>query len=259
MNRIDSLFQRLRSKGEKALALFVTAGFPGIDSTPHLVWDLEDAGADIIELGMPFSDPVADGPSIQRSSSIALSNGVSLETALADVRRIRSRSNIPIILMGYLNPIMRYGTEHFFGEAHASGVDGIILPEVPKEESARFLGVCQANELARIFLVAPTTSSERIAEIDAISTGFLYCVSTTGVTGTQVHAPAIDYVKRVKSHATRNPVLVGFGISTADDARVVAAVSDGVIVGSALIRRLIAGTTEIALKNWVREMKGALQ
>jgi tryptophan synthase alpha chain len=259
VNRIDSLFQRLRTKGEKALALFVTAGFPGIDSTPHLVMNLEDAGADIIELGMPFSDPLADGPSIQHSSSVALSNGVSLETVLADVRRIRSRSNIPIVLMGYLNPIMRYGTERFFGEAHGSGVDGIILPEVPKEESARFFGVCQANELAQIFLVAPTTSSERVVQIDAISSGFLYCVSTTGVTGTHVHMPAIEYVKRVRSHATRNPVLVGFGISSVDDAKVVAKESDGVVIGSALIRRLMTGTTEIELRNWVREMKTALK
>jgi tryptophan synthase alpha chain len=256
--RIDERLAEVLAKGERALTLFLTAGFPELTSTPDLVLELEDAGADIIELGMPFSDPLADGPVIQESSAIALRNGASLNTILGDVREIRKRSQIPIVLMGYLNPIMRYGTERFFQDAHAAGVDGIILPEVPKEELDQFGGIIRGNNLSNILLVAPTSSNERIEEIDKLSSGFLYCVSTTGVTGRGSQVPASGYIKRVKAHAKRNPVLVGFGISTSKEARQFARECDGVIVGSALIKRIMRGRDK-RFRDWVAEFKNVLR
>ncbi len=258
VTRIDEKLADVKTKGEKALTLFLTAGFPELHSTPAVVLELEKAGADIIELGMPFSDPLADGPIIQQSSAIALKNGTTLRTILSDVKNIRKSTEIPIVLMGYLNPILRYGAETFFADARAAGVDGLILPEVPKEETARFNEMILGNGLSNILLVAPTSSSERIEEIDRASSGFLYCVSTTGVTGADGHTPAQAYVRRVKSHAKKNPVLVGFGISTSKDARAVARDCDGVIVGSALIKRIMRGRDK-RFREWVAEFKNVLR
>ncbi len=256
--RIDERLADVRAKGEKALTLFLTAGFPHLNSTPELVLELEKAGAHQHELGMPFSDPLADGPVIQESSGIALKNGATLNTILSNVREIRKNSEIPIVLMGYLNPIMRYGTERFFQDARAAGVDGVILAEVPKEELDHIGAIIRANNLANILLVAPTSSNERIEEIDRVSSGFLYCVSTTGVTGRTSEAPASEYIKRVKAHAKKNPVLVGFGISTSKEARAIARDCDGVIVGSALIKRIMRGRDK-RFHDWVAEFKNVLR
>ncbi len=256
--RLDGTFADLRSKGEKALALFLTAGFPEPHDTSELVVELEKAGADIIELGMPFSDPLADGPVIQQSSAIALKNGTTLKSILSDVRQIRKKSEIPIVLMGYLNPILRYGTEKFFADAQSSGVDGMVLPEVPKEEAEPFNEIIRASGLSNILLVAPTTDSERIEAIDDLSSGFLYCVSTTGITGADGHAPSQEYIQRVKRHAKNNPVLVGFGITTSKDARSAARYCDGVIVGSALIKRIQRGRDK-RFGDWVAEFKNVLR
>lgn len=256
--RIDEKLADVKAQKEKALTLFLTAGFPELHSTPDLVLELEHAGADIIELGMPFSDPLADGPVIQQSSAIALKNGTTLNSILLDVKTIRKTSEVPIVLMGYVNPILRYGAEKFFANAHAAGVDGIILPEVPKEEAPRFSEMIRASKLSNILLVAPTTSDARIEEIDQESSGFLYCVSTTGVTGTHGQAPAQEYIRRVKTHAKKNPVLVGFGISTPKDARAIAHDCDGVIVGSALIKRIMRGRDK-RFHDWVAEFKNVLR
>lgn len=258
MTRIDDVIANVRSKGEKVLTLFLTAGFPTIDSTPNLVFELEKAGADLIELGMPFSDPLADGPVIQHSSEVALRNGATLQSILSDVKQIRKKSEIPIVLMGYLNPILRYGTDKFFRNARTAGVDGIILPEVPKEEVEQFREMIEHNGLSNILLVAPTSPSQRIEEIDSLSSGFLYCVSTTGITGAKSQAPAHEYVQRVKSHAKKNPVLVGFGIATSKDARSAARYCDGVIVGSALIKR-IQRCRDKRFGDWVSEFKNVLR
>jgi len=256
MNRIHASLVTLAARKEKALALFITAGFPHLESTIRLVHELGDAGADLIELGMPFSDPLADGPVVQHSSSVALRNGVTLATVFRQVREIRGSSSVPIILMGYLNPVLRYGTEKFFSDARESGVDGLIFPELPLEESGRFKNLLETNGLANILLVAQTSSPERIKASDEASSGFLYCVSTTGVTGSS--NSNADHIESIRQHVIRNPLLVGFGIATPEDARTFSTNSEGVIVGSALIKKLQLSSPLPELKQWVRSLKDAM-
>lgn len=258
MNRIGHCLDHLRLEGKKGLVLFLTAGFPRLGSTVRLVSTLEEAGADMIELGMPFTDPLADGPVIQECSSVALQNGVTLEWILSTVRSIRLHTDIPIVLMGYLNPILRFGAEKFFAAAARSGVDGFILPEVPLEEAGRFGAVLTSHSLANILLVAPTTPPARMELIDGASGGFVYCVSATGVTGTGSRTPAIEYIRRARQHVKKNPLLVGFGISQPEEAHTYAQEADGVIIGSALLQRLMKGESTPAISRWVREIKGAL-
>jgi tryptophan synthase, alpha subunit len=257
-NRLTTKLTQLRERNEKALVLFLTAGYPKLDSTVPLVLELAQAGADIIELGMPFSDPLADGPVIQASSQQAIKNGITLEHILGQVKEIRKHTNIPLVLMGYLNPILHYGEEQFFADARKAGVDGIILPEVPLEESDRFLSLTRKHHLADILLVSPATTDKRIREIDKISSGFLYCVSTTGVTGRSNIGDIELYVKRVKHSAKNNPVLVGFGIKTPADAQRISQNADGVIVGSALVQKIAQAGTAMEIDDWVRQLKNAL-
>jgi len=259
MNRIEWKLQALRSRGEKALGLFVTGGYPGRGQTPGIAQALEAGGADLLEIGMPFSDPLADGPAIQESSARSLANGTTIATILDDVRSIRSRSDIPIILMGYCTPLLAYGEKRFFSDARQAGVDGVILPEVPLEEYDRFAGPMQAHGLAGILLVTPLSSATRIEAIDARSTGFLYCVSGTGVTGSRMDRAPATYFTQLRRHVSRNPLLVGFGIATPDDARNSASAADGVIVGSALIRFLSGSPGSGAMADWVREFKNAIR
>jgi len=244
--------------GEKALALFTTAGFPRLDSLTEIVPLLEKGGADIVEIGMPFSDPLADGPAIQHSSMIALKNGITLDLIFEQIRAIRLESSIPIALMGYLNPILRYGVERFLATAAKSGVDGLILPELPLEESGEYRSQAQRFGLSTILLVTPTTSEERIEAIDRASSGFLYCVSTTGVTGSAIGKSPEEYIQTVKLFAKRNPVLVGFGVSSHESAHRFARSSDGVVIGSALIRLLEEGVSGIELEEWVAGYKASL-
>jgi tryptophan synthase alpha chain len=257
-NRLTTKLTQLRERNEKALVLFLTAGYPQLDSTVPLSLELAQAGADIIELGMPFSDPLADGPVIQASSQQAIKNGITLEHILGQVKEIREHSDIPLVLMGYLNPILHYGEEKFFADARKAGVDGIILPEVPLEESDRFLSFNRKYNLADILFIGPATSDERIRNIDKISSGFLYCVSTTGVTGRSNIGNIESYVKRVKRHAKKNPVLVGFGIKTPEDAQRIAQHADGVIVGSALIQKITQVGTATEIDDWVRQLKNTI-
>ena len=259
MNRIEEKLGSITARGEKALALFLTAGFPGIDSTVDLALMLEQAGADIIELGVPFSDPLADGPAIQTSSAVALRNGVTLQKIFGYVKAIRTKSDIPLVLMGYLNPILAYGTERFLETAAKVGVDGIIVPDLPFEEAIPMRDAAVSSGLAHIFLVTPETPSDRIEQIDAVSTGFLYCVSTRGVTGSYKHRPSLEYLRVVKHSAKRNPVLVGFGISKPSEAHRYAQPVDGIIIGSALIKMIEERKSKTALTKWVREFKEALR
>jgi len=256
-NRINESLELLRMRKEKALVCFLTAGFPTINSTIPLVLEIEKSGADVIELGMPFSDPLADGPVIQQSSQMALSQGITLDKILSFVKTIRQSSEIPLVLMGYLNPILTYGAEKFFNSAARSGVDGIILPELPLEETKRYKPVLDSAGVAHILLVTPTTSPDRIAMIDSVSNGFLYCVSSTGVTGSRSSVPS-SYINSVKLNAKKNPVLVGFGIRTPMDAHNIATYADGVIIGSALIQRIARGESIKDVGNWVRQIKKAL-
>ena len=258
MNRITEKLRSLLTRKEKALVCFLTAGFPTIGATVPLVLEIEKGGADIIELGMPFSDPLADGPVIQHSSQVALSQGITLDKILSHVKKIRQSSEIPLVLMGYLNPILAYGVEKFFNAAAKAGVDGVILPELPLEESNRYKSILDGMGLANILLVTPTTPTERIVLIDRASSGFLYCVSSTGVTGSANKTLSNSYVTVVKNNAQKNPVLVGFGIKTPADAHRFAHHADGVIVGSALIQRIAKGETITEIGAWVRELKEAM-
>lgn len=258
MGRIEQKLAALKRAKKKALVFFLTAGFPERNSTESIAESLEQGGADILEIGMPFSDPLADGPVIQHSSSVALKNGITLDAIFAIIDAIRSKSTIPLVLMGYLNPIMEYGPEKFFTKAAKIGVDGIILPELPLEEAGRFKKTVDANGLSQILLVTPTTSAERIRNIDAASNGFLYCVSMTGVTGSDRRTDIQSYLTTVRHHASRNPLLVGFGISAPQDASAVAANVDGVIIGSALIRKISGSAAPGQLRAWTQEFRTAL-
>jgi len=258
-DRITSRLALLRSQGEKALALFVTAGFPRLDATVDVALALEEGGADLIELGMPFSDPLADGPVIQRSSMTALRNGMNLRVLLDQLEKLRKRSDLPVVLMGYVNPILRFGPARFFSEAAMRGADGLILPEVPLEELDRFTELYEESGLARILLVAPTSDAQRIAEIDRASSGFLYCVSMTGVTGQTAQVSPDEHVRRVKRASSSNPVLVGFGISTPEAARRFSLLADGVIVGSSLLQKISSATSMGEIAGWVAGFKGAMR
>ncbi len=259
MNRLERRLSEVRKAHGRALALFLTAGFPQADATVDLVLGFEEAGVDVVELGMPFSDPLADGPVIQECSAMALKNGTTLEKIFGYVAAIRKSTEIPLVLMGYVNPVLRFGADRFFERARAAGVDGVIFPEIPVEEVSLFGPAIASQGLSNIMLVTPTTSPGRIAAIDQQSSGFLYCVSATGVTGATNAPPPLDYIRTVRLHAPKNPVLVGFGISTPDDVHRLATEADGVIVGSALLKKLLSGIERQELMQWVGTMKDALR
>lgn len=240
-NRLNQLFQS-HQDSSKVMSLFLTAGYPDIQSTVDLVLGFEENGADMIELGMPFSDPLADGPTIQYSSNRAIENGITLDKIFAMVKQVREHSDIPLILMGYVNPVLRYGVSDFCQAAAESGVDGLIIPDIPLEESDILKEEARKWELPVTFLVAPNTSDERMKEIDDQSQGFVYCVSVTGVTGARegdtIAKSVQRFIGRVQKNITQNPKMVGFGIKSYDDAQRIAAEMDGFIVGSALIETI---------------------
>ncbi len=224
---------------EKAMGLFLTNGFPTPADTLPILQALDAGGADFIELGMPFSDPLAEGLPIQRSSARALGHGVKMEDAFRTAEEFRAKSETPLLLMGYINPILRYGVSNFCRAARSSGVDGLILPDLPPEERGLVADHAQEAGLAMVYLIAPNTADDRIAEIDALASGFVYAVSITGITGSglddRLDAVAA-YLQRARRLVQRNPVLVGFGIKTHTDAMRLSRHTDGFIVGSALIR-----------------------
>lgn len=237
-SRIQSLFEN-KSGNEKVMSLFISAGYPDLESTVDLILGFEKNGADLIELGMPFSDPLADGPTIQYASNTAIKNGITMDKIFGMVREIRKSSGIPIILMGYINPILRYGVQRFCREAENSGVDGLIIPDAPVEESSIISEKAAEHHLDLIYLVAPNSTDERMKTVDQHSSGFVYCVSVTGVTGAregeEVAKSVERFIDRVKKNVTKNPKLVGFGIKSYQDAQVISREVDGFIVGSALI------------------------
>jgi tryptophan synthase alpha chain len=237
-NRINQLFTH-RKDDAKIMSLFLTAGYPDLKSTADLILGMEENGAELIELGMPFSDPLADGPTIQFSSTKAIENGITMAGIFEIVQQVRKKSDIPIILMGYLNLILQFGVQRFCQEANISGVDGLIVPDLPPEESSLIEESARKNDLAFVYLVAPNTSDERMQLIDSKSGGFIYCVSVTGVTGAregdEVSQSVNQFIDRVQRNITRNPVMIGFGIKSHGDAKKIAARANGFIVGSALI------------------------
>lgn len=238
LNRIQTVFDSKR-RDEKLMSLFITAGYPDLESTVDLVLEFEKNGADFIELGMPFSDPLADGPTIQYASNIAIEKGITMSKILDMVAEIRKESEIPIILMGYINPILRYGIDKFCLDASEKGVDGLIVPDAPIEESSKLSESAIKHNLNLIYLVAPNSTDERMKAIDAKSQGFVYCVSVTGVTGARTGeeiSNSVDkFIDRVTKNVTINPKMVGFGIKNHKDAISISEKVDGFIVGSALI------------------------
>jgi tryptophan synthase alpha chain len=239
MNRIDTTFERLRSKSEKALIAYLMAGDPSLQDTEALVLELEKAGADIVELGVPFSDPIADGPVIQRAAERALRSGTSLRKILQTVKTIRTRTQIPLVLMAYYNTIHALGEAAFCREAVAAGVDGLIVPDMPPEEAGPLEPAAAETGLRLIFLLAPTSTAARRVAVARRSRGFLYYVSLTGITGARL--TDLEDVRRNVTKirlVTDVPVAVGFGIATAEDAAQVAGIADGVIVGSAIVRQV---------------------
>lgn len=238
MNRIEKLF---KSKRKGILSVFFTAGFPTLNETVLISQQLEKAGVDLIEIGIPFSDPIADGPIIQQSNKVALDNGMTLKLLLEQVREIRKTVNLPIILMGYLNPVLQYGMEKFCTEASASGIDGLILPDMPMEEYVtEYKELMESLDLHCIFLISPTTSEPRIRILDEVSKGFIYAVSSSSTTGTKSDFTddQIRYFNKLKSMTLRNPFLIGFGISNQETFTQACQVGAGAIIGSAFINVL---------------------
>lgn len=239
-NRIDQIFERLKKTGRKALIGYITAGFPERDDLPSLVRDLSASGLDILELGIPFSDPIADGPTIQKSSQKALENGTTLRWVFDQVRQLRSNGlQTPIVFMSYANPIYAMGVDAFFARAQDYGVDGLIIPDSIPEESELFRAAAEKHNVHLIFLVAPTTPPARLLQVGRSTQGFLYAVSLTGVTGVRQALPHDlgTFLTKVRK-STKVPIAVGFGISTPDQVRQVAPWVDGVIIGSALISEI---------------------
>jgi tryptophan synthase alpha chain len=236
LKRLDNTFRRLRDKGEGALVTFVTAGDPSIEGTPRLVTALAEAGADVIELGIPYSDPMADGPTVQASSQRALDRGVTPETVLQMVRGIRQMSQVPIVLMTSYNLVLKYGLGRFAQVASEAGADGAILSDLPPEEAEPWKREADAHGLATVFLVAPTSTPERVRRIAQSTTGFVYCVSRTGVTGARQELPVElqETLTRIRE-STDKPVCVGFGVSTPAHVAQIVAMADGAVIGSALV------------------------
>lgn len=239
MNRIDAKFKRLRYRKNKAFVAYICAGDPNLAFTRRLVIELDKAGVDIIELGIPFSDPLADGPTIQKASQRALKGGVNLKKIFSLTASLRQETDIPIVFMGYYNPIYDYGLEAFIKKAKASGADGVIIPDLIPEEADRFASLSRRSDFDTIFLAAPTSSRKRIRLIAGLSTGFIYYVSLVGVTGARKVLPAHirEHIREIKRFS-KKPVCVGFGVSTPKQAKGLSAYCDGVIVGSAIIDKI---------------------
>jgi len=257
MNRLNSVF------ADKAGALFIaylTVGYPSLEETVEAVLLLEKSGADIIELGIPFSDPLVDGVTIQQAGTKALQNGVNIKRCIEAVRLIREKSNIPLIFMGYYNPILQYGPETFCADSFSAGADGLIIPDLPPEEAGLLEETALQHGLDLIYLIAPSTPDERIKYVAARSRGFLYLVSVEGVTGVRENLPPglQEFVERVKKYAVQ-PLCMGFGISTPEQAGQVARLVDGVIIGSNIIRHLSDENWRTALPAYVRELKNFLR
>lgn len=243
MSRIAALFKR---KNRKVLNIYCTAGYPQPDSTLRVIKSLEENGADLVELGMPYSDPLADGPVIQHSSTIALANGMTIKRLFEQLKGLRAQTNIPVILMGYMNPVLQYGFEKFCADAAAVGVDGLILPDLPEYEyETEYGAIIKKHGLDFIFLVTPETSEERVRKLDKLSSGFLYAVSSSSTTGSDKNMISVDaYLKRLADMNLTNPVLVGFGIRDRESFEAACSHANGAIIGSAFVKALQSSTNE---------------
>ncbi len=255
MNRIQQLFTQ---KKENILSVYFTAGFPKPNDTVPILESLQKYGVDMAEIGIPFSDPLADGPVIQNSSQIALKNGMNLKKLFSQLANIRASVHIPLVMMGYLNPIMQFGFENFCSECKKVGVDGLIIPDLPMDVYlSEYREIVEKNGLDFIFLITPETSEERIHQIDEHTHGFIYMVSSAGVTGTQNSFDHhIDYFNRINSMHLKNPRLIGFGISNKLTRETASRYSSGVIIGSAFIKALQESSdVESAVKFLIKKLK----
>jgi tryptophan synthase alpha chain len=256
MTSIEQTFRELKKQGRKALIPYIMAGDPSLGATKKFVIDLETAGADIIELGVPFTDPLADGPTIQKASERSLQQNTTLKKVLALVNQIRRQSKIPLILMTYYNPVFKFGIERFVKESVRTGVDGVIIPDLIPDEADDFIRLARQYKLDTIFLLAPTSTEERINKVAKASTGFIYYVSITGITGAKLSMGksmknTLNSIKRI----SKKPVAVGFGISTPEEASTVANLADGVIVGSAIVKLISKGRD---IKKFVKGIRKAM-
>jgi len=239
VNRFDELYAAYVPQGRTAFNAYICAGDPDLETTAALIREFRRRGVDAIELGVPFSDPVADGPVIQEAAGRALANGTTLDDILAMVLQLRADCDIPIALMSYFNPIHRYGVRKLIDDAAAAGIDGLIIPDLCPEEAGDLIPHAREADLKTIFFIAPTTPPERVRLIDEFSTGFIYCVSVTGITGARKKLPdelrsSLEAIRK----ATTKPLVVGFGISNVETVRMMCEAADGVIVGSAICRKI---------------------
>ena len=256
MNRIDRTFKELRKNGRKALIPYIMAGDPDLDATKKYIHDLESSGADIIELGVPFSDPLADGPTIQKAAERSLQKGTTLRKVIAFVKEIRKTSEIPLILMTYYNPIFKMGIESFIIKAVKAGVDGVIIPDLIPDEADEFMKLSREHGLDTIFLLAPTSTAARIRKVVKASTGFIYYVSITGITGANLSIGNLmkDTLNTVNK-STKKPVAVGFGVSNAKEAASISKLADGVIIGSAIVKLIAKGKS---IKGFIKDIRKAI-
>ena len=258
-NKIRQVFQNNINK--KVLVTFITAGFPLLESTVPVCRALFEEGVDIIEIGIPFSDPIADGPTIQYSNNVALHNGMNLSLLIKQVVELRKYSDKPIVLMGSFNPILQFGVDNFCKEAKNADINGFIFPDLPIEVYAeQYADIFKQNQLASIFLVTPETSDERVKLISSLTEGFIYLVSSSAITGGElkIDQEKINYFKRVKSLVAPKPILVGFGVNSKDIFHQICEYTDGAIIGSALIRSLEKGNTHaveasVSARNFIKE------
>ena len=258
MSSIRDHIVKINNDGRKVLSIFLTAGFPNLEDFVDLAVGIIDSGADIIELGVPFSDPIADGKVIQQSSQRALASGVTLQKTLELASEIKMKRDIPLILMGYANPIIQYGKEEFNTDAVESGIDGVIIPDLPIEEFGDFFRGFE-EQIDKILLTTPTSDENRIKQIDEASSGFVYCVSVAGITGVRdkIEDLVVENINRTYKLMNKNKMLIGFGISSKEDIIQLAPYCDGFIVGSAVINSLTNNTEYEKTFELVRSMRDA--
>jgi len=257
VTRIGKTLKVLHDDLRKAFIPYIMAGDPDLRRTAELVDVLEDCGADIVELGVPFSDPLADGPTIQKAAQRALQNGVTLSSVIELVAKIREKTQIPIILMTYYNPVFKYGEERFVSDASSAGADGVIVPDLPPDEAGGLIRHARKAHFDTIFLLAPTSTDNRIRKVAKASAGFVYYVSMTGITGSKLSMDLSieSHIRKIRE-ASEKPVAVGFGVSTPEEAAAVARFADGVIVGSAIVKRV--GGSESDLRKYLLSLRKAI-
>lgn len=256
MNRLNTLFQQKQN----LLSIYFTAGFPKLNDTVTILKALQDAGTDFVEIGMPFSDPLADGPVIQSSSTKALQNGMSLKILFEQLQEVRKTIDMPLVLMGYLNPVLKFGVEAFIGKCKEIGIDGLILPDLPFElYNEQYRSLFEASDISNIFLITPQTPEERVRLLDRHSSSFLYMVSSAAVTGAKsgVSQQQVDYFNRINQLNLKTPRMVGFGISNNESYKQVCNYAHGAIVGSAFIKLLEQSTgLEADIADFVKSIRG---